>query len=221
VRHVLLSGEGLDGRHQAVGEPADVRRLIDVHRDGWSEGDADRVASEKSRAVRAHAVRAHDADRDDRYAGLVRQADCAGAAAVEAAVGGAGALGEDGYQTAGAEYGDGGVERREGCPSATPFDRMAPMPVTTCWVKRPRCPGERKYSALAQNAMCRGVTTPRNNWSATERWLAARIAPPLSGRWPRPVTVGRQEWRRYRPTVCRTSAYNGGVSVMRRVPGVR
>lgn len=33
--HVLLTGEGLDGGHQGVGEPADVRRRLDAHRDGW------------------------------------------------------------------------------------------------------------------------------------------------------------------------------------------
>ena len=52
-----------------------------------------------------------------------------------------------------------------------------------------------KYSAFAQNAMCRGTTAPIMYSSATERWFAASTAPPVVGRCSRPSTVGRQTSR--------------------------
>jgi hypothetical protein len=49
-----------------------------------------------------------------------------------------------------------------------------------------------KYSDFAQNAMCRGTTEPRNSSSATERWLPAKMAPPVAGMFSSPSTCGRQ-----------------------------
>ena len=78
---------------------------------------------------------------------------------------------------------------------------MAPSPVMTKLENFPFTPVPVKYSDLAQKARCRGTTVPSSNSSATERWLPAKIAPPVAGMCSNPSTVGRKANRSAGATV--------------------
>src|SRR5580658_1019943 len=76
-----------------------------------------------------------------------------------------------------------------------------------------------KYSALAENVTGRSTISGRKTESTTDRWLAARIAPPEAGMFSAPVTLGRQIVCRTGPTNMRDSWYCTG-HFLRRGPTI-
>src|SRR3984893_8131625 len=67
-----------------------------------------------------------------------------------------------------------------------------------------------KYSALAENVTGRLTINGRKTESASDWWLAARIAPPDAGMFSTPVTFGRQIVCRNGPATIRDSWYCTG-----------
>src|ERR1700722_2128556 len=67
-----------------------------------------------------------------------------------------------------------------------------------------------KYSALAENVTGRLTISGRKIESASDWWLAARIAPPDAGMCSTPVTFGRQIVCRNGPATIRDSWYCTG-----------
>ena len=67
-----------------------------------------------------------------------------------------------------------------------------------------------KYSALAENVTGRSSISGRKTESTTDRWLAARMAPPDAGTCSAPVTFGRQMVCKNGPATMRESWYCTG-----------
>src|SRR5579863_3659929 len=85
--------------------------------------------------------------------------------------------------------------------------------------RRAAGPDAVKYSALAENVTGRSTISGRKTESTTDRWLAARIAPPEAGMFSAPVTLGRQIVCRNGPATMRDSWYCTG-HFLRRGPTI-
>ncbi|GAA3092152.1 hypothetical protein GCM10020001_004270 [Nonomuraea salmonea] len=121
-------------------------------------------------------------------AGAQRQPGHADLAAVEAAVGGAGALGVDAEQLAPLQQRGGLLQHGLRGVRALAVDRQA---AAQTHEKKPETGLPEKYSFLAVNVTCRGSSAGSRNESSTDRWLAARIAGPVRGTWAAPEMCGR------------------------------
>jgi len=64
-----------------------------------------------------------------------------------------------------------------------------------------------KYSDFAANVTGRVSISGRNTESSTDRWLDARMAPPVAGMFSAPMTCGRHSPRRKGPAMSRESWY--------------
>ena len=128
---VLLAGEPHDLVHDLVGDRAQDVAVV-LH--ALVAGEVQRPAEADDRpgegaellAGRGDHVGADHGDGDHRHAGLQREPGHAGLAAVEPAVGRAGALGVDAEQLALREHPLGRVERALGRPAAGTVDRHLP-----------------------------------------------------------------------------------------------
>ena len=67
-----------------------------------------------------------------------------------------------------------------------------PTPAKNIRDNLPLMPGVVKYSALARKVTRRLTISGMKKESQKERWLLARIAPPVSGTFSAPSTYGRQ-----------------------------
>ena len=107
-------------------EPVALHALVAGEVERLAEADADPGDARDDLAGRLALVGADHRDRDHRHLGLQRHPGDAGLAAVEPAVGRAGALGVDAEQLALAEHPQAGVQRGLAGPAAGAVDRHLP-----------------------------------------------------------------------------------------------
>ncbi|AYN36745.1 hypothetical protein DUI70_6251 [Streptomyces albus] len=126
--HVLLAGQAHHLGHHGVGHRAQdvavaVHALVAGELHGGAEADGDPAGAGQSRAAGLELVGADHGEGDDRGAGHQGQPGDAGAAAVQAAVGGAGALRVDAEDAAVLQDPAAGHQRGDPAVRAVPVDR--------------------------------------------------------------------------------------------------
>lgn len=86
---------------------------------------------------------------------------------------------------------------------------ICPTPLKNQAVSRPLIPRPVKYSIFAGKVIRRGHITGRKNESENDRWLLAKIAGPVAGKFSSPSTHGRKISLRIGPmTIFLRNQYN-------------